>query len=739
MLAGSILAFPCAAAAEPSEDGSVAGEAETKSPAATPGSTEEERRRVQVAVPRTETRGRASSVVERVDLEERLPRSAPDALRYEPGVFIQQTAHGQASPYIRGLTGQQTVMFFDGVRMNNSTFRQGPNQYFFTVDSRSIARLEVLRGSASTRWGSDAIGGALLSTPIDPRWGDPEARWNVHGRGAFRTGTADAEIGGRGQLELVHRNVFGILAGFGYRALGQLRSGGPVIAPGTGLPQKIPPAFEADGKTQKGTGFDELTADVRARWNPRPQDEITVAYYDYRQFDVPRTDRCPPPTAPLDECLRYDRQYRTLVYGAYAFRRKSAAVERGRVTLSYQRQLEDGDFDRGSPSTTRLFSLDVVHSLGSSVVLETRAFDPAPWFRIAGRYGVDAYYDRIRSEMQLYWEDVGIRYDLSRGQYLDGGQYLTSGAWAQAETEFWQAIRLRVGGRAALVHARAEGDATTESTSVKQTWGSAVGNAGLWVEAVPGWDFSFNADQGFRAPNLDDLTSRQQTGPGFQFENAELDPERSTTLEAGTRVRTRWLDLDAWLFQTTIRDLIGRVQRTVDECPQNAPGCEGSQTRFQLANLRGVARLRGVEGSLGFRLPLGFWGRATVAWARGEQPNPFGSAAEGNERVPMSRVPPLHGTGELGWRSAFGLGFAGAVRWATLQDRLAPQDVADPRIPRGGTPGYVVFDVRLHYRWRDAILFAAVLENIGDVPWRTHGSSINGPGRSITMEAQFGF
>src|SRR5690606_39943419 len=55
----------------------------------------------------------------------------------------------------------------------------------------------------------------------------------------------------------------------------------------------------------------------------------------------------------------------------------------------------------------------------------------------------------------------------------------TSGAWAQAETEFWQAIRLRVGGRAALVHARAEGDATTESTSVKQTRSEErrVGNA----------------------------------------------------------------------------------------------------------------------------------------------------------------------------------------------------------------------------------------------------------------------
>ena len=65
------------------------------------------------------SRAEASSRVTRAQMEERMPRSAPDALRYEPGVSIQQTAHGQASPYVRGMTGQQVVHLFDGIRMNN--------------------------------------------------------------------------------------------------------------------------------------------------------------------------------------------------------------------------------------------------------------------------------------------------------------------------------------------------------------------------------------------------------------------------------------------------------------------------------------------------------------------------------------------------------------------------------------------------------------------------------------------
>ena len=84
------------------------------------------------------------------DVRDALPRSAPDALRGVPGVSVQQTSHGQASPYVRGLTGQRVVHLFDGIRLNTGIYRQGPNQYFFTVVSATLERLEVVRGSAST-------------------------------------------------------------------------------------------------------------------------------------------------------------------------------------------------------------------------------------------------------------------------------------------------------------------------------------------------------------------------------------------------------------------------------------------------------------------------------------------------------------------------------------------------------------------------------------------------------------
>lgn len=684
-------------------------------------------------------RDRAASVVSYADLAERLPRSVPDALRGEPGVYVQQTAHGQASPYLRGLTGQQTVMFFDGVRMNNSTFRQGPNQYFFTINSRTIDHLELQRGSASTRWGSDAMGGAILATPIEPKI-EAGRKVVVHSKGILRTTTADAEMGGRAETSMSLFGKVAVIVGLGYRDVGQLRSGGRVIAPGTGMPQNVPPLYGPDGKTQLGTGFRELTDDARIVWQVRPGHRLTFGYYDYRQRDVPRTDKCPPPTAPQDECLTYRKQFRTLAYGRYELTRGPLAAEQVRWTLSYQRQLEDRLNRRGSPSTTQITGEDTVHTGGTGLAIDTHEFEPASWVTLGGRYGADLYYDHVDSGETLTFTDVGISTTRPRGQYLDGSQYVTSGTWAEAHAEFVEAIRVRGGGRMAVVAADADGEPETSSSAVEERWVAAVGNAGIAADPVPWLTFVLNLDQGFRAPNLDDLTSRQQVGPGFQYENAGLRPERSLSLEAGAVAGNRWFELEAFAYRTTIRDLIQRDSREADDCPMNEPQCVSSRNRWQLVNLEGGAVVLGAEGSLRVYLPLDFELRGTVSYARGEGPNPKLGQPMQPERVPLSRIPPLNGLGEAGWRSQrYGAYVVGVVRWARAQTRLAPQDGQDARIPIGGTPGYVVFDVRAGYELAPWVRAAAVLENLTDAPYRHHGSSVNGPGRGLLMELQFGF
>jgi iron complex outermembrane receptor protein/hemoglobin/transferrin/lactoferrin receptor protein len=692
--------------------------------------------RVPSRAPPVSERDRAGSVVTREDLDERLPRSSPDALRGEPGVHIQQTSHGQASPYLRGLTGQQTVMFFDGVRINNSTFRQGPNQYFFTIDSRSVQSLEVVRGSASTRWGSDALGGSLLATPVEPEI-DPGKRVAVHPRAFVRQTSADSELGSRGQTSVSLGGKVGLLVGAGYRKVGLLKSGGRFDEPATGRPQTVPPIFGPDGKTQLGTGFRELTDDLRLVWQQSPKNRFTLGYYDYRQFDAPRTDKCPPRTAPQDECLTYLQQFRTLLYGAYDLTDGPAAAERVHLTISYQNQHEKRREHRGSPSTTELTGKDDDHVSGVGLKIDTKEFVVAPWATVGARYGTDAYFDVLQSEESITFTDVDVTVERPRGQYLPGATYLTSGVWAEAHAEFVEAIRLRAGGRFAAIAAHAEGEPMTESKSVDEQYFNGVGTGGIAADAVDWLTFVFNVDQGFRAPNLNDLTGRQQVGPGYQYENTDLRPERSLSMEVGAIANQRWFQLSAFAFRTAIDDLIQRTSRDLADCPANDIACMASRERNQLVNLDGTALIYGAEGDLRIYLPLGFRLRGTISYAWGEGTNPRAGLPLQADRVPLSRIPPLNGIGEISWRG-WGMYATGVVRWARLQDRLAPQDRVDVRIPRGGTPGYVVFDVRTGYRLGRNLLLALVFENVGDVAYRHHGSSVNAPGRGVMFEMQLG-
>ncbi|MBK7693556.1 MAG: Plug domain-containing protein [Saprospiraceae bacterium] len=87
-------------------------------------------------------------------------RTVPDGLA-SLGIWTQKTNYGGGSPFLGGLTGNQILTLFDGLRLNNSTFRYGPNQYLNTLDVFSINSIEVLKFGGAVMYGSDALGGTI--------------------------------------------------------------------------------------------------------------------------------------------------------------------------------------------------------------------------------------------------------------------------------------------------------------------------------------------------------------------------------------------------------------------------------------------------------------------------------------------------------------------------------------------------------------------------------------------------
>lgn len=306
--------------------------------------------------------------------------------------------------------------------------------------------------------------------------------------------------------------------------------------------------------------------------------------------------------------------------------------------------------------------------------------------------------------------------------------------FAELELAPVEPLTLHAGGRAAAVGANVPQDPASGSTAATPRWIAAVGRAGATARVHPDLTLRLNFDQGFRPPNLDDLSSRQQVGPGFQFENAELEPERTNTLELGVETTAGPLSIQLWSFATWLDTAILRVVREQADCPPLTDACRASRTQFQLVNAGDTAVILGAEAGATASLPAGVSLRATYAYARGE-----GSAPDG-ERVPLSRIPPMNGTFEARYLAGHtGLYVAAVLRWALAQRRLAPSDLADARIPSGGTPGYAVCDLRAGFRYNPRVRFNLVLENLIDAAYRVHGSSINGPGRGVLLGITLGY
>ncbi|MGH9845366.1 MAG: TonB-dependent receptor, partial [Blastocatellia bacterium] len=107
---------------------------------------------------------KAVSVVSAQEIEQRGEYSVAESLRTVPGLRVQQLGGPGTFTRIqtRGLRDSDTAILVDGLRLRDASSTQGDATSFieelFTVNSD---RLEVLRGSGSSLYGTNAIGGVV--------------------------------------------------------------------------------------------------------------------------------------------------------------------------------------------------------------------------------------------------------------------------------------------------------------------------------------------------------------------------------------------------------------------------------------------------------------------------------------------------------------------------------------------------------------------------------------------------
>ena len=136
----------------------------------------------EVVVSATRTNQQLQDIAASVDvlsdeeIERHLTTSVEDLFKYTPGVTVQTNSRqGIQGINIRGMEGNRVLVMVDGVAQSNQFSPSGAQSYNFINSSRvdldtdMLKSVEVVKGSASSLYGSDAIGGIVAFETKDPK------------------------------------------------------------------------------------------------------------------------------------------------------------------------------------------------------------------------------------------------------------------------------------------------------------------------------------------------------------------------------------------------------------------------------------------------------------------------------------------------------------------------------------------------------------------------------------------
>lgn len=149
------------------------------------------------------------------EMRDRADFALPETLRSIPGFRVQQLGgFGRtASIKTRGLRNQDTAVLLDGIRFRDVASIYGDASPFlsdFTLTS--VSKIEVLRGSGSSLYGTNAIGGTVNFITPDPKpglHGQFSGAWGGLGLQRYRGNISDGTLDGKFAFNLaIARTVY---------------------------------------------------------------------------------------------------------------------------------------------------------------------------------------------------------------------------------------------------------------------------------------------------------------------------------------------------------------------------------------------------------------------------------------------------------------------------------------------------------------------------------------------------
>ena len=311
--------------------------------------------------------------------------------------------------------------------------------------------------------------------------------------------------------------------------------------------------------TMKNTGYPEQDLDLRFDLALNEQTTLTIAHHRVNQDDVwrwhstvlnPGWMQDGHLTAPGTDLRRVLDQERSLTYARLQGETLSAWAREWEATVSWQSSQDSEDRIRAGGQRDRKAA--EVETLGLSAQATA---DPGFGELL---YGVDYYHDDVDTR--------GSRNGVPRPQnrpVADDATYDSLGVFGTWKFTPVDPLEVTVGARFSYVKAawdryRPEGAAA--DMSGENDWTDLSLNLRGLYHLTDNLQAYGGVSQGFRAPNLDDLTGTQFALNGLDSKGSpNLDPEEFVSVELGTRFENETVTAGVAGFYTRLDEAIVRV------------------------------------------------------------------------------------------------------------------------------------------------------------------------------------
>ncbi|MCK4661729.1 MAG: TonB-dependent receptor [Bacteroidales bacterium] len=488
---------------------------------------------------------------------EKLPSiTTSDILQNEPGLSLSRDGIWATSINIRGLNEQRIVALIDGNRIETAT---DISAGLSLIDINDIERIEVIKGSASSLYGSGALGGVI----------------NIITKRAYYNNQF-----------YVHGNLFG-----GYNSVNNLNSEGISLITGSKKwHAKLSGTIRNAENTQTPEGelensqFTDNNFSGAFSFKPLKNHEIGLNYQRFYAKDVgiPGGAAFPGPSI-----ATYPEEIREMMSATYSI--KDVTKNLSKISFKYFDQyiFRDVEMFPNTPSLTppgkRITPVKVTPSANhntNGILIQT------DWNINKHNliFGIDAWQRKMVSKREKHIKievldslgNVLATNNLIKGEVpVPDSKFKSAGLFIQDEIKVIDnKLSLLLGGRIDRINVTNEkaidphytitnGVRNDNPTGQRITFEandvtdySWSLNVGLLYNIVPDYDITFNLSRAFRSPTLEERFKYIDLGSTVRLGDPDLKPEDGCFFDIGLKIWKPKFSITANTFINSLSNLI---------------------------------------------------------------------------------------------------------------------------------------------------------------------------------------